>query len=203
MAYNIDERFMCIVEDVFSEAECKAFIADLDQAEKLKTVDSGLALYDRAMLISPAWAQEVHGRIKNLLPEAIRNVCVVNDHFRFSKYNEGGHFKMHRDGVNSDGAGNVSYLTLNIFLNKEFDGGETDFFDERGGLVVRAVPKPGRGALFETNVLHRGNSVSGGYKYLLRTDIMVPREMIYSVQQKNSGHVGAANDDGEDNYGTA
>lgn len=60
--------------------------------------------------------------------------------------------------------------------------------------------RAGRGALFETNVLHRGNSMSGGNKYLLRTDIMVPRDMIYSVQQKNNMVVGAANED-EENYG--
>ncbi len=187
MPYNVDGRFLCIIEDVFSEAECTAFIQELDAAEKLSTVDSGLALYDRAMLISPMWAEEVKGRIRNLVPDNIRDIFVVNDHFRFSKYNDGGHFKIHRDGVNSDGKGNYSLLTLNVFLNNGFVGGETDFFREDGQRFVRAVPKPGRGALFETNVLHCGNSVSEGNKYLLRTDIMVPREVILWYQQQRLG----------------
>lgn len=41
-------------------------------------------------------------------------------------------------------------MTLNIFLNDQFDGGETDFFYENKTKRLSAKPKPGRAALFDS-----------------------------------------------------
>jgi hypothetical protein len=174
-SHIIDGRWMCILDGILTDDECQKFIADLDKAERLETVDKGFALYDRAIMISPEWAEKIRGRIIDLLPEEVRSVCVLNTHFRFSKYNEGGYFNIHRDGINVDDQGRYSIYTVNIFLNSNFTGGETDFFDQSGKLVIRAVPAAGRGSIFDTNIYHSGNSVHGGYKYLLRTDVLIPR----------------------------
>ena len=67
-----------------------------------------------------------------------------------------------------------SCLTLNIFLNDDFEGGETDFlFDDKQTLRFSAKPKAGRAMLFYSQQYHRGNKVTKGEKYLLRTDIMI------------------------------
>lgn len=172
---TIDGRWMCVADGILSEEECTRFIQDLDQQEKLETIDKGFALYDRAVLISGEWAAEFRRRIVGILPEAVRSACLVNDHFRFSKYLEGGFFDVHRDGVNVDGSGNYAIFTVNVFLNSGFGGGQTDFFNGKGEIVVRAEPKAGRGAIFDNHIYHCGNPVSGEYKYLLRTDVMIPR----------------------------
>ena len=91
--------------------------------------------------------------------------------FRILKYQEGGQFEIHMDGVNKDENGNISTLTLNIFLNDNFDGGETDFFHEKK-LRYSVKPETGKAALFEHKQYHCGNKVCNGEKYLLRTDIM-------------------------------
>lgn len=176
MSIMIDGRWMCLVDGVFTEEECARFIQELDRSAELRTVDSGFALYDRNIMISAAWAAVVRERIVGLLPEAVRDICVINDHFRFSKYLEGGYFDVHRDGVNVDASGNYAVYTVNVFLNAGFHGGQTEFFNAAQELVVRAEPKAGRGAIFDTNIYHRGCQVSGCYKYLLRTDVMVPRQ---------------------------
>lgn len=176
MSIMIDGRWMCLVDGILTAEECARFIEELDKPAELRTVDSGFALYDRNVMISAAWAGEVRRRIVGLLPEAVRDVCVINDHFRFSKYLEGGYFDIHRDGVNVDGSGNYAVYTVNIFLNTGFHGGQTEFFNGAQELVVRAEPKAGRGAIFDTNIYHRGCEVRGMYKYLLRTDVMVPRQ---------------------------
>ena len=173
--YSVDGRWMCVADGILSDEECERFIADLDQPQKLETVDRGFALYDRAVMISGEWAAEIRRRIVGILPEAVRSVCLVNDHFRFSKYLEDGYFDVHRDGVNVDGSGNYAIFTVNVFLNSGFGGGQTDFFDKIENRIVRAVPKAGRGAIFDNQIYHCGNPVSGGYKYLLRTDVMIPR----------------------------
>jgi predicted 2-oxoglutarate/Fe(II)-dependent dioxygenase YbiX len=102
-------------------------------------------------------------------------VTGLNDHFRFSKYHPGQQFGIHRDGINQDATGARSALTLNIFLNDDFEGGSTDFFHTRNedDLRFSVKPKPGRGALFFAQQYHCGRQVTKGFKYLLRTDVMV------------------------------
>jgi predicted 2-oxoglutarate/Fe(II)-dependent dioxygenase YbiX len=135
-------------------------------------------------MIDQNLAEMLFRRIKPLLPETYRGfkILYLNSHFRFSKYNAGGQFPIHRDGTNLDKDRLETYgmtqsmFTLNIFLNDDFIGGETEFFTQRKGQIASryvAKPKAGRAALFYANQLHRGNMVHTPYKYLLRTDVMV------------------------------
>jgi len=98
----------------------------------------------------------------------------INPCFRFSRYKAGGFFRTHRDGKNYDNTVNPeehteNVLTLNIFLNDDFDGGETTFFE-----VNKFTLKPvaGMAGLFMHNQLHCGERVKDHRKYLLRTDVM-------------------------------
>ena len=135
-------------------------------------------------------ANSLFEKLKTHIPNTYLgfNLLYINDHFRFSKYNVGGIFPLHKDGTNYD-AGRVeeydgysteSIFTLNIFLNDDFEGGETDFFetdqtnneDHIMKLRFSVTPKTGRGALFYAKQYHRGNEVSVPYKYLIRTDVM-------------------------------
>ena len=66
-------------------------------------------------------------------------------------------------------------MTLNIFLNKECEGGTTSFFQRSGKKNIKVVsisPSPGVGTLFDRRILHCGDRVKSGVKYLFRTDVM-------------------------------
>ncbi len=80
---------------------------------------------------------------------------------------------MHRDGINQDSRGHRAKYTINIFLNDNFTGGSTEFFSEDGISQFDAKPLAGRGMIFDNQILHCGNKVMTGCKYLLRTDLMV------------------------------
>ena len=78
----------------------------------------------------------------------------------------------------------MSMFTLNIFLNENFSGGETDFFNScnTNDLQFSIKPKTGRAGLFYAKQWHACNKVNFDttkgqtYKYLLRTDIMVTEQ---------------------------
>jgi hypothetical protein len=167
-----NDRFLKLIDELLTPEECERFIRLLDN-EDLTLVDRGdLATYQRGLWISEAFADELYRRLQPLLPIGVRgDVVRCNEYFRFSKYVAGQEFGLHTDGTNLDKFGNVSQYTVNIFLNSEFEGGETDFFQGGG---VRAVPLAGRAAVFDRGILHCGNRVISGVKYLLRTDLMVP-----------------------------
>lgn len=169
------------IDDIFSKEECKSLI-ELAESKDMHLVDSGVAQYFRVILDDHELASKLYKRLFKFIPKTIdeKRVVGLNSTFRFSKYIRGGDFKMHKDGVNQDSKGNRSALTLNIFLNDEFEGGETEFFyspvtgipDEKD-LRYSVKPKPGRGALFYAQQYHRGNLITKGVKWLIRTDVMV------------------------------
>lgn len=163
--------FLEIMDSFLIPEECATFIRLLDTAD-LESVDRGsLASYDRATWINAEFADTIYERLKGLVPaETVR----CNEHFRFSKYRRGQEFNLHTDGMNYDKCGNESKYTVNIFLNSDFEGGETDFFRKEAGFL-RAKPMVGRAVLFDREILHRGNMILSGVKYLLRTDVMVKK----------------------------
>lgn len=52
-----------------------------------------------------------------------------------------------------------------IYLNDNFQGGDTTFRD------LRVQPKQGMALIFLHSLYHEGNEITQGVKYVLRTDI--------------------------------
>jgi hypothetical protein len=195
----LEKEFLYQIDGIFSPLECQQLI---EKADKIgwKTIDRGIALYDRAIMLDQGLADNLYAKIKHLLPETFRGdkIIGVNSHFRFSKYLPGGRFEIHRDGINIADNGDRAVMTLNIFLNVPEEGGSTIFYKEpqnfsrelsqRPEILLEAKPKEGRGALFYNQILHEGSCVTKGLKYLIRTDVMVQEpsmEFSFERQMQN------------------
>lgn len=169
----IDGRWAICVESILTPEFCNEIISHLDTGEGLERVErAALATYSRNILINQDMADKLYDNIKHLLPSDPQTIG-CNEYFRFSKYAPGEEFHRHRDGINQDKHGHRAKYTVNIFLNSDFCGGSTEFFDEAGNSVFDARPSAGRGMIFDNQILHCGNKVTEGFKYLLRTDVMV------------------------------
>jgi prolyl 4-hydroxylase len=90
----------------------------------------------------------------------------VNEMFRYYKYEMGERFNRHRDGSYVRTTTERSHLTFMVYLNEDFEGGETEFDD------LTVVPKTGDALLFHHPIKHTGCEVTKGVKYALRSDIM-------------------------------
>jgi hypothetical protein len=170
---------------IFSDEECEKLIKRAN-IHNWELVDSDLAKYHRVIIIDENLAKEVFDRIKHVLPDEINGQKIIglNDHFRFSRYSEGGEFKKHTDGINQDKHGNRSIMTLNIFLNNPEEGGGTIFyFNEH---IERVAPVKGTGVLFSANILHEGEKLTKGVKYLIRTDVMIRDSLFDDINIKLS-----------------
>ena len=55
-----------------------------------------------------------------------------------------------------------------VYLNDDFAGGETEFVDLRRTIV----PRTGSALLFQHMLLHAGETVTSGVKYVLRSDVL-------------------------------
>ena len=120
-------------------------------------------------------AQKYWQNLKEFCPQKIENKEAIglNSQFRFYKYESNQRFKRHIDGrvvLENDKEIQESRITFMIYLNEDFEGGQTAF-DE-----IEIQPKTGTALCFVHELKHEGKSVPKGTKYVLRSDIMYSKK---------------------------
>jgi len=165
------------IDNFWTQQECENFIAKSEligyepatiDTEKgqiiLETVrNNNRVIYKDIILADKLW-----GQLKQFAPAKIGNSKAVglNELFRFYKYQVGQEFKRHRDQSYIRNDIEASYFTFMIYLNDNYEGGETTFTN----LTIQ--PRQGTALVFLHDLEHEGSSVIQGIKYVLRTDIM-------------------------------
>lgn len=121
-----------------------------------------------------AWLWEL---AREFVPDTIAGCQAVgvNERLRFYRYDPGQKFDWHTDGYFRRDNGEQSRLTFMVYLNGGMTGGETSFSDDS----VRPrfsdfsiMPETGQALFFAHMLLHKGQPVTEGRKYVLRTDLM-------------------------------
>lgn len=92
----------------------------------------------------------------------------INPRLRFYTYTPGAAYPPHTDGAWFVDGVRRSALTLLVYLNDDFGGGETSFLDDP--TPIR--PVAGAALLFPHERWHQGHPVSSGAKVVLRTDLL-------------------------------
>eukprot|EP01118_Nematostelium_gracile_P001613 TRINITY_DN11676_c0_g1_i3.p1 TRINITY_DN11676_c0_g1~~TRINITY_DN11676_c0_g1_i3.p1 ORF type:complete len:145 (-),score=29.82 TRINITY_DN11676_c0_g1_i3:8-442(-) len=98
----------------------------------------------------------------------------------FYRYEEGQKFVRHFDGYEY---GSMVYtqnadkkpqpkMTFLVYLNDSFEGGKTTFFNTKGTEILAVEPTTGNALVYTQKLLHEGSVVTGGRKYVLRSDIL-------------------------------
>ncbi|CAF1619242.1 unnamed protein product, partial [Didymodactylos carnosus] len=125
----------------------------------------------RTLIQQENLANELFLRVKQYLPQkwpghentSHWDLGVINEQIRFCKYEPGQHFSPHFDGVFKRDFMEQSQLTIMVYLNDEFDGGNTNFLDEKrkqadGTHVCLKALKPQTGMvlIFQHDMYHEG-----------------------------------------------
>lgn len=173
--------------DVYTPAECLQFIQRAEsigfdaasvQLANSQQLVTQIRNNDRVTLHDQEVADGMWNRISAFLP--MLDSCHpvgVDGRIRFYRYLPGQRFKRHKDGSATDDAGHVSKLSYLIYLNDEFEGGETTFYEFRnvnGGqeqVELAVKPVTVSAILFCHECWHAGMPVITGRKYVLRSDV--------------------------------
>ena len=136
---------------------------------------------ERVLLKNEETAEWLWERVRDFVPSEIddRRAIGVNELLRFYRYDVGQEFKWHQDFAYERDNGETSFYTFMIYLNDDFEGGETSFEDsysEDSFDDFKVVPKRGMALFFEHSNHHKGEPVVRGRKYVLRTDVMYSSE---------------------------
>ena len=171
------DPYIALYPGLFSAAECKyLMVLGTPWLEKASVLGlDGKARMDR---VRDAHSCSIPHLAEDLVVQAI-NRCIAaasgtkagwGEPLNILKYTPGQQYKPHHDGTGSDNV-SVRNLTALIWLNDEFEGGETDFpkinVRVRGQvgdmLVFRNVRENGA---FDERMIHAGLPVTQGVKWM-------------------------------------
>jgi len=166
-----------VIDDILTSTECIEYMELFNDPTKVEDINEKHRKYHRVQFQDSELADKLYDKVKNYIPKKIKKIAVgMNSHIRLSKYDTNQFFGIHKDGINVEKDNNqiMSYATLNIFLNEDFEGGETIFYEnDKRTITEKCKPKTGRGSFFYSQQFHEGAKIMNGYKYLLRTDLMI------------------------------
>lgn len=96
------------------------------------------------------------------------------DHIFFAKYSVGQSFGIHTDtgSVFDVGQNRYSKFTCLTYLNDDFVGGDTVFFDDDFKETCRIAPSRNKTLIFDIDLFHAGASLLNGSKYWIGTEIV-------------------------------
>ncbi|KAF9476339.1 hypothetical protein BDN70DRAFT_812482 [Pholiota conissans] len=197
---SILEDQIIIIDDLFSPAECKAFVKFIDslplELTPPKKRGEAERVNQRFSVSSPDFAERLHALLAPHLPSfpypsSMRRAPLLteprkpdscNSNIRVYKYAPAQYFGPHYDdSVRDSVTGLKSEWTLLIYLTGIEDGvegGETLFYKEEKGKpreVITPALKRGTALLHRHGqdcMLHEGSPVRSGTKYVLRSDLM-------------------------------
>jgi prolyl 4-hydroxylase len=170
------DPYVALYPGLFSPAECKylAMLAAPWLEQAMVNVEGGDTHYESvrdadSSAISHLTEDLVVQRINRCIATATGTNPEWGEPLNVLRYKPGQQFKPHHDGRGSEGA--IRIMTALIWLNEQFDGGETDFpslnIRVRGGvgdmLVFRNVDE---GGLEDERLIHAGLPVTQGVKWM-------------------------------------
>jgi prolyl 4-hydroxylase len=170
--------FIAVIDNFLNDQECAQLVKRIEAlAPAPSPINMGggreamrpdVRNNDRVMFDDVTLAAALFDRMRFAIPKRAELAVSLNERFRGYRYTRGQRFRPHFDGAYVRDAKERSQITVLLYLNESFTGGETKFND----LELAIVPRTGLALLFDHAVLHEGCEVLGGAKYVLRTDVM-------------------------------
>ena len=180
------------IDGFLSDAECDDYIRFAEAIgfeEAMISTPTGMMMMkdvrnnDRVIVDDVERAQVLYQRLSHHLPSSFKHwwrPIGLNERLRLYRYDVGQLFNWHRDGHFQRAVGERSQFTFMVYLNDDFEGGATSFMNDDGVIgsgVLQITPVRGMALLFHHPLLHRGDSVTAGRKYVLRTDVMYRQQV--------------------------
>lgn len=168
-----------VIKNFLTNEECDHYIdltkdqvfeeAKINMGGGRQMMSKGVRNNDRLMIFDNNLAKTLFQKAVEFLPQTHEDYQVLdfNEMFRIYKYSSGQRFKMHRDGSYIRNENEKSFYTFLIYLNDDFEGGETEFEN-----LFTVAPKKGSALVFYHPLRHEGKTLISGLKYVLRTDVM-------------------------------
>ena len=177
--FDFSQPLLWTVPEVLSAEDCRALIERAEAGEWLpatintaegRSVVAHVRNNLTAIFDDEELARRIYNRVRSSVPDRLleKRPVGIKPRWRVYRYDEGQYFGLHGDQSYRGPEGQRSLLTLMVYLNEGYGGGETDFPE----VGERIQPSTGKALLFQHMVLHEGALVTRGKKYVLRSDVL-------------------------------
>ena len=176
-------KFRFTLENFLTPEECKAFIerseaigyeeskirvrfgADVTEVMNKDVRDNERVIFDDIEL-----AASLFERVKQYLPQELDEtkeweLLGLNERFRFYRYKDGQQFKQHKDGAFVRNENEISKVTMILYLNEDFEGGEFEYiFNDE---TIKIKPIKNTTLIMNKEIHHRVLNVTNGERFSL------------------------------------
>ena len=168
------------IDCLYSEKELLEFynyVKDADPSNRSFTI----ANFKNGKIINPDWSKLMYNRIKPYLPkiyiDRLNKTYICRKAIKYIMYSaisKDQMFQIHTDtGYEYDEKkNNYSKYTVLTYLNDDFEGGNTIFYDNNFNQIIKIKPKKGLTLLFDIDFFHSGEKVINNTKYWIGTEIV-------------------------------
>jgi prolyl 4-hydroxylase len=180
--FKVDTKSKLLVKipGVLTPSECAALIAKIDglnpevapiNTSKGSRIRTDIRNNERVIFEDVSLAAQLFEKARSHVPQTMLSCQLVgaNERFRCYRYKPGMRFAVHSDGSFERSDSERSFYTYLIYLNGDFEGGETKFATVP---ELSIKPSTGLGLVFQHPIIHEGAEVLSGVKYVARTDLM-------------------------------
>lgn len=154
------------IDNAFSEAELSSLALYVnDQLDKPQQRTFTSSDFQNGKTVNKFIANYIYKKIKPFIADELLNVIQT---IMFAKVHAGKFFGVHTD----TGYDINSKYTVLLYLNDDFEGGTTSFYDENlTEKLFEIQPVKGRLLCFDINLFHSGDVVTKGTKLWIGTEL--------------------------------
>ena len=173
MERQIDSKWVLTIDNLFDNDECDKQVDRINKridtgTQRTFTVHSGASTdkYD-----APGYIEKLYTKISKLIDTKKLNMIEPNNFILTSKYYPGQQIGLHTDTPFITGDVYSKYKVL-IYLNDNFEGGKTEFYDNCFQKQFEVTPVKGMCLIFDMGIFHAGAEVLSGEKYWIGFEIL-------------------------------
>ena len=167
----LSERIVQIPQAI-SPAVCAGYIQLGDQVGWTPTdIERLNPAYSRSQAYVPIDLAALYAAILPAAPTQLDEKDIASlaaDRTALMRYSEGEFMGLHTDVPFVDEQGAAALLSLILYLNDDYEGGQTAF----PGLSFEAQPAVGKILLFPPNISHLSKPIVRGSKYIIRSEVL-------------------------------
>lgn len=170
---NLEKGGIYTIPNFLNEDECSHFNDLVFNPPKDASKFTTTGIFTNKKWKDPMIADSFYSKLSAFIEPsdlALRaNSVVMTGH-----YKEGQQFNLHTDtGLFYDKFNREkSRWTLLIYLNDDYEGGNTLFYDDNFSLVKTIQPEKGKALLFDIDLFHRGDTIERGEKQWIGCEII-------------------------------
>jgi Rps23 Pro-64 3,4-dihydroxylase Tpa1-like proline 4-hydroxylase len=171
------------IDNIYTDSEIehlKKLVENADNKNRTFTCSN----FKNGKVVNEQLSNIIYEKLTKSLPVVYKDRQGISYNFvgtpkfiMYAKVKKNQLFSIHTDtGAEYDEINNkYSKFTVLTYLNDDYEGGNTKFFDYNFKETVKINPKKNRTLIFDIDLYHSGEEVKEGNKYWIGTELVVSK----------------------------